>query len=192
VNGAVNATSILVNGVPVGAGVWSVSGTSAYYTAGNVGIGTTTPAEALHVNGNIRGNQIGGTVRLKSEFGYIDMGPRNADYGHFYTDRPYGFYFGGNVTVREHLIGYKDFDLHISTQSNADFQPVKRISILNANGNVGVGTTTPVSKLQVENGDVYLNTVGTGVIMKSPNGQCWRMTVSNAGAPVFTSIACPQ
>jgi hypothetical protein len=36
-----------------------------------------------------------------------------------------------------------------------------------------------------------LSTVGTGVIMKSPNGQCWRMTVDDAGALVTTSITCP-
>lgn len=194
VNGAVNATSILVNGVPInpsGAGPWLTNNTDTYYSSGNVGIGTNTPQEALHINGNIRGNQSGAT-RFQSQFGYIDVGPKNADYGHFYTNMPYGFYFGEKVTVREQLIGYHLFDLHLSTQSAFDYQPVKRISILNANGNVGVGTESPKSKLEVQAGDVYLNTVGTGVIMKSPNGSCWRMTVSDTGTPVFTAIACPQ
>ena len=37
-----------------GSGVFSLNGTNAYYTAGNVGIGTTTPQAALDVNGNDR------------------------------------------------------------------------------------------------------------------------------------------
>lgn len=49
----------------------------------------------------------------------------------------------------------------------------------------------PKARLHVKNGDIYLDQVDSGVIMKSPNGQCWRMTVSNAGAPVFTAIPCP-
>ncbi len=59
------------------------------------------------------------------------------------------------------------------------------------NGNTGLGTTDPKSKLQVSSGDVYIDNSTSGVIMKSPNGQCWRMTVSDAGTPVFTLIACP-
>jgi hypothetical protein len=56
---------------------------------------------------------------------------------------------------------------------------------------MGIGTTAPAERLQIADGDVYLSDVEAGVIMKSPDGQCWRMTVSNAGAPVFTSVACP-
>jgi hypothetical protein len=58
-------------------------------------------------------------------------------------------------------------------------------------GNAGIGTTDPHAKLEVKSGDVYINNIGSGVIMKSPNGGCWRMTVDNSGAPVFSSITCP-
>jgi hypothetical protein len=62
---------------------------------------------------------------------------------------------------------------------------------LRNNGNFGVGISNPNSKLHVSNGNVYIENINSGVIMKSPNGQCWRMTVSNTGQPVFTAITCP-
>lgn len=37
-------------------------------------------------------------------------------------------------------------------------------------------------------GDLEINGVGDGIIMKSPDGTRWRLTVSNAGAAVFTSL----
>lgn len=69
--------------------------------------------------------------------------------------------------------------------------------IISSNNFVGIGNSLggtnnlPRARLHVQSGDVYIDQVGSGVIMKSPNGQCWRMTVSNAGAPVFTAITCP-
>jgi hypothetical protein len=40
-------------------------------------------------------------------------------------------------------------------------------------------------------GDVYIEEIGKGVIMRSPNGNCWRVTVSNNGSFVSTSVGCP-
>ena len=58
-------------------------------------------------------------------------------------------------------------------------------------GSLGIDTK-PKARLHVANGDVFIENINTGVIMKSPNGQCWRMTVSDTGQPVFTGITCPQ
>lgn len=58
---------------------------------GNVGIGTTNPTATLHVMGTVRGNQAG-ALRIQSNYGYVDVGPKNTGYCHFYTDRV-KFYF---------------------------------------------------------------------------------------------------
>jgi hypothetical protein len=64
------------------------------------------------------------------------------------------------------------------------------------NAYMGVGSyngiaSMPKSRLHVFNGDVNIDQIGSGIIMKSPNGQCWRITIDNAGNFVRTAITCP-
>lgn len=70
------------------------------------------------------------------------------------------------------------------------------LTINNANNNIGIGHLTvhpqPArSTLHVFSGDVNIEQIGSGIIMKSPNGQCWRVTVGNTGTLVSTAIPCP-
>ena len=58
-------------------------------------------------------------------------------------------------------------------------------------GNVGIGQDDPKAKLQIKSGDIYLETLNTGVIMKSPDGKCWKLTVDNMGNIITTQVTCP-
>jgi hypothetical protein len=80
--------------------------------------------------------------------------------------------------------------IKFETGINGDGTINERMRI-DENGNVGVGTKTPRTKLQITNGDVYVENPDKGIILKSPNGSCWRVTIANDGNFVRTSIVCP-
>jgi hypothetical protein len=48
-------------------------------------------------------------------------------------------------------------------------------------GNVGIGTTSPASKLTVTGGDIEVTDSASGIILKSPDGTRYRVTVSDLG-----------
>jgi hypothetical protein len=41
-------------------------------------------------------------------------------------------------------------------------------------------------------GDIFLSDIQSGIIMKSPNGQCWRGVMSDNGQLVFSATDCPD
>jgi hypothetical protein len=63
--------------------------------------------------------------------------------------------------------------------------------VLAANGNLGVGVQSPQAKVHVADGDIYLQDIGRGIIMKSPDGNCWKVSVDNGGNFASSSVDCP-
>jgi type II secretory pathway pseudopilin PulG len=71
-----------------------------------------------------------------------------------------------------------------------DWQSINS-TIYFSGSNVGIGVASPGSKLQITSGDVYIDTIASGLIQRSANGTCWRIAVSNAGALSAASTTCP-
>ena len=63
-----------------------------------------------------------------------------------------------------------------------------RITILSNNGNVGIGTTTPASKLEVDGGDIEVGDSASGLILISPDGTRYRVTVANGGTLSVSAV----
>ena len=106
-----------------------------------VGIGLNNPAEQLHIAGAIRGNQ-NGALRISTGYGYIDLGPQNTTYANIETDRTY---FSFNKRI--HANGFS------SSSTNPLYLQINgttHMTILN-DGKVGIGTVSPVEKLQIGN-----------------------------------------
>ena len=193
--------------LPSSGGFWSANGSDIYKNnSGNVGVGTTSPSNLLTLQGSQA--SFGNTQRdfiflnntATGSGAYAGMTMKTGNSGQTYItqhDASYG------------ISGYENFGQVTSTGAGFIVRAGSTSGVLKfqtgfngvgvsdskmyiaAQGNVGVGNENPTAKLQVTSGDVYIDTVSSGVIMKSPNGSCWRMTVSNTGLPVFTAITCP-
>ena len=100
---------------------WSLSGTSAYYAGGNVGIATTSPQAPLHVDGILR---IGGVM--------TGVGGVDGDYLTIQPNSP------GLATIR--------FDQGKLRFVSSNFGEIMRLT---KDGRVGVGKTTPSAKVDV-------------------------------------------
>lgn len=84
------------------------------------------------------------TININTGNGYVNIGPANADWCHINTDRT-KFYFGKPIYVWSGIISsYNTDNLKLSTNGT------ERITVLNANGNVGIGSTNPTNKLFIQ------------------------------------------
>jgi len=55
-------------------------------------------------------------------------------------------------------------------------------------GKVGIGTDSPASKLEVDGGDIEVNDSAKGLILKSPDGTRYRVTVANGGTLSVSAV----
>lgn len=63
-----------------------------------------------------------------------------------------------------------------------------RMFINGESGHVGIGSDEPQTRLQVSGGDIFIEDINRGIIMKSPDGNCWRGTLNNQGQMEFTLL----
>ena len=160
---------------------------------GNIGISEVSPTSKLHVNGDVQiGESNGAAFSSKPTLNIFgDSNPSNfilrLEQGGEGTNK--GVFFGSpssNSSARLFL----DNDIFSIGRANS----TDNLSMLNfnVNGNIGINEVNPKAKLHVNNGDVYIEEIGSGLIMKSPNGQCWRYTPDNTGQLISTSVGCPE
>jgi len=124
-----------------GNGIWSVLNNNAYYNAGNVGIGTTAPSGRLTVATS--DDTAPGSV-FAFDARHALVGTPSAGLSLSYSAST----GAGYVSALAPGVAWKDLVLQASTLRFNPSGGTASLSILN-NGNVGIGSAAPVSKLEV-------------------------------------------
>lgn len=147
-------------------------------TSGNVGIGSTSPYERF---------QIGDAWTFRDGIGKL------ISYNLYYNGSSFVYMkngYGNMIGLNSSDAGHIEFvTAPLGTAGNT--ASLNTRMLIQNDGNVGIGTITPGSKLDISNGDAYINNSANGVILKSPNGTCWRIAVDNTGNLTTTSVTCP-
>lgn len=161
-----------LTGAPYALGPWQLNGTNLSYLQGKVGIGTTTPAYPLHVKAT------GPALILEDKA----IASQQAGYVAFW-----------NPTAETGWIGYGTPGSPVMTMANArpggdlQFWSLGERMRVTSTGNVGIGTATPASRLEVR-GDVRLGSVGEYFAPAgTENLRIIRGKVSSAGSVSFGS-----
>ena len=132
-------------------------------SGGNVGINDTNPTDLLVVNGRMRVN---GTNRItfgNNSGGYAGIGITGATTGNLTFNTFDGtsdgerlrIFANGRVGVNTTTDAGYQFDI------NGTLRSVNGANFATTSGNVGIGTASPTSKLDVLDGDISVNTLST-------------------------------
>ena len=160
-----------ITGAPYALGPWQVNGTNLGYTGGSVGIGTTTPAYALHIK------TTGPAVILQDSA----TPSQQAGYVAFWNSNPTETGWMGYGTP-----GSPDMTI-ANARASGDivlWASGEKLRV-DSGGNIGVGTSTPASKLEVR-GDIRLGALGEYFTPAgSENLRIIRGKVNAAGSVVF-------
>jgi len=128
-----NAGNLVWSDPAVAAGnVWSLNGLDAYYNTGNVGIGTANPTNGAQL-------EVKGTTRISpgGSGGFVSIGTPNGETG-------MGIIGSNRADIR-----FDGSTLKLLAGFGSGAMPATNGIAIDTSGNVGIGTTTPYSKLSV-------------------------------------------
>jgi hypothetical protein len=160
---------------------WLSASNGIYYSAGKVGIG-----------------------KLPDDYYSLHVRQPNYNDGRAVAVFEADDYWHAAIAVKNNTID-QQFLLAVGGINNQEVKP-RNFGILNTklarwamvvdgtNNNVGFGAPDihaplPKSTIHVFTGDVNIEQIGSGIILKSPNGQRWRITIDDEGNLIRTPVS---
>jgi hypothetical protein len=79
---------------------------------------------------------------------------------------------------------------HVTQSNSMVLGGIAGVSGSNFDTNVGIGVTAPKAKLHVARGNIFIAQPNS-LVITSPDGKCWFITVNNTGGLSANPVACP-
>ena len=175
-----------------------------YQNNGNLGIGTNNPSNMMEIKLFGTGSLFEKGFEITRNTGYLRLINGTALLGDFQprisglsdSDLSPGLTLVGTSSViNDEARGILLRAGEYSTMQKGNVLEVDNFTntlmAVNVNGDLGVGIDKPQARLHVHAGDIYIDDIEKGIIMKSPDGNCWRGVLDNSGNLIFAEIDCP-
>jgi hypothetical protein len=161
---------------------WQPDANGINYQAGSVGIGTASVAGSrLTIQQVPTGGFSGALDIVSSDVFHTVFRFRNTT-----VNQEWQFMVGGSTNSAERPGALGIFN----TRNNRWPFYIDPVNEFIGMGSSNIIMPAPKSRLHIFNGDINIEQIGSGIIMKSPNGSCWRVTIDDAGNLVRTAITC--
>ena len=169
------------------------SDTGMFNVASNILAFATSGSEAMRIDGSGNvfiqsGDTVTGKLQIKGGKNTVSaIGEINSEIEFASNDASVGGEIGGKISsVTEHSNGaWVGLAFYTYHQSVSDLSEKMRLS---KEGLLGIGTTQPSSKCTVDDGDFETTTAGKGIILKSPDGTRYKITVANDGTVTSSAV----
>ena len=151
-------------------GIWQKIGTTIFYNDGNVGIGTSSPSEKLHVLGDsLPKIKIESSTNSNAIIDLKGGGSGSKDFMIFSSG-------SGSFAGPGKLVFY---DYSLASSTNDDQLSIRMV--IDSDGDIGIGTTSPASKLAVHGLPTSApdNSGNAGIVCVTKDGNFW---LDNVGA----------
>ena len=162
----------------------------------NVGIGTTSPDSPLNIYQSTNNTAL---INMLNQYVYSPT-TGFTDYFKFKLGATNSR--GGNIIFGETGGGFGESGINFGLAFTSIYQyganplyfqtnSLTRM-IIEGNGNVGIGTTSPGSLLTVKGGDAFVDGTATGLILRDTvvTTNCYRITIAS-GLVTPTLVTCP-